>query len=109
MVGDFNHDGKPDLAVTEDSTVEILLGNGDGTFRSAHIISLGAPATRIVKGDFNRDGILDLAVAVGDYGDVFVLLGNADGSFSSRPPVLASTRTRDHTRRDRFQGWLSAT
>jgi hypothetical protein len=40
VTGDFNGDGKPDLAVTGASSVEILLGNGDGTFRSAHVISL---------------------------------------------------------------------
>src|ERR1700735_5443414 len=67
VVGDFNRDGKPDLAVTENSSVEILLGNGDGTFRSAHVIPLGAPATRIVKADFNGDGKLDLAVSAGHF------------------------------------------
>jgi hypothetical protein len=85
VTGDFNGDGKPDLAVTEASSVEILLGNGDGTFRSAHVIALGVPATRIVKADFNLDGKLDLAVAIGNFGHVVVLLGNGDGSF--QPPV----------------------
>jgi uncharacterized protein (TIGR03437 family) len=90
VVGDFNGDTKPDLAVTTvdntgAGTVEILLGNGDGTFRSAAVISVGAKATRIVKADFNGDGKLDLAVLVGDGGDVVILLGNGDGSF--RAPI----------------------
>ena len=70
-------------------SVEILLGNGDGSFRSVHIISLGAPATRIVKADFNLDGKLDLGVEIGNFGHVVVLLGNGDGSFQSPVDVGA--------------------
>lgn len=91
VTGDFNGDGKPDLAVTEASSVEILLGNGDGTFRSAHVISVGAPATRIVKADFNLDGKPDLAVSVGNFGHVVVLLGNGDGSFQAPVDVGAQS------------------
>jgi hypothetical protein len=84
VAGDFNHDGKPDLAVTgKEGSVAILLGNGDGTFRSGQTIPVGAPATRIVKADFNHDGNLDLAVSVGSNGQVVVLLGNADGTFQA--------------------------
>jgi uncharacterized protein (TIGR03437 family) len=87
IAGDFNRDGKPDLAVSgsdagNKGTVEILLGQGDGTFRST-VIPLGAPATRIAKADFNGDGKLDLAVSVGDHGQVVILLGNGDGTFQA--------------------------
>jgi hypothetical protein len=70
-IGDFNGDGKQDLAVADygDSVtsagagVSILLGNGDGTFRAAQKLNAGVAATSIVTADFNRDGKLDLAVA----------------------------------------------
>jgi uncharacterized protein (TIGR03437 family) len=95
-VGDFNGDGKPDLAVSGDDSagngaVEILLGNGDGTFHSAGVITVGPPATRIAQADFNRDGRLDLAVSVGTNGHVIILLGNGDGSFHA--PIDSSATT----------------
>src|ERR1035441_6892695 len=95
VAGDFNRDGKPDLAVSGDDSsgngaVEILLGNGDGTFRSAGVIVVGPPATRIAQADFNLDGALDLAVSVGTKGQVMILLGNGDGSF--RTPLDSGDR-----------------
>ena len=71
MEGDFNGDGKPDLAVTNASGVSVLLGNGDGTFQPPittpldHGYVIGGNG-EMVAGDFNGDGRLDLAVA--DFG-----------------------------------------
>ena len=60
-VGDFNRDGKLDVAVTNsaDNTVSILLGNGDGTFKPQVAYPTGAAPTWIVVADFNKDGKLD--------------------------------------------------
>jgi hypothetical protein len=86
-VGDFNHDGKPDLAVAayfQNDQLMVLLGNGDGTFQSPVNYAAGVGPYSVATADFNRDGNLDLVVA--DYaiaGTVSVLLGNGDGSFQA--------------------------
>jgi hypothetical protein len=84
ITGDFNGDGKLDLAVTDSAgnAVIILLGNGDGTFGTPTTIPVGNAPYAIVAGDFNNDGKLDLAVA--NYGDgtITLLLGNGDGTFT---------------------------
>jgi hypothetical protein len=63
VAGDFNGDGKLDLAVINvlDNTISILLGNGDGTFKTQTTVSTAAFPIGIVAGDFNGDGKLDLA------------------------------------------------
>jgi len=86
-VGDFNRDGIQDLAVanTDSSNVSVLLGNGDGTFQAAVNFDVGLDnfPFSVAVGDFNGDGIQDLAVANNDLGtgNVSVLLGNGDGTF----------------------------
>jgi hypothetical protein len=93
--GDFNNDGKRDIAVVNqgDPTVNdpggvsILLGNGDGTFQPAKNLTIGKNCTSAVAGDFDGDGNTDLALlrpgdpTVNDDGDVTIFLGNGDGTF----------------------------
>jgi hypothetical protein len=84
-VGDFNGDGKLDMAVANEvsNTLTILLGNGDGTFTPAPSqLETGAIPNSIAVGDFNRDGKLDLAVVNAGQSTVTILLGNGDGTFT---------------------------
>jgi uncharacterized repeat protein (TIGR01451 family) len=84
-VGDFNGDGKPDIAVANGQNASLLLGNGDGTFQPAVNYGTGNNPSAIAIGDFNADGKLDLAAfepaSNGGSGSVSILLGNGDGTF----------------------------
>jgi hypothetical protein len=93
--GDFNDDGAADLAVTSggDNTVIILLGHGNGTFTpaSGSPITVGNLPEAVRTGDFNNDGILDLAVANANDDTVSILLGNGDGTFTPSTGSPVST------------------
>ncbi len=83
-VGDFNHDGRLDLAtageVGTQRYLNILLGNGDGTFRQGASYPGESSPASIAVGDFRGDGKQDFAVANSDTG-ISVWLGNGDGTF----------------------------
>jgi hypothetical protein len=85
-IGDFNLDGKADMAVTnvDSDNVTILLGNGSGGFTQAagSPIGVGDFPNSIAVGDFNRDGRADLAVANAHSNNVTILLGNGSGGFT---------------------------
>lgn len=85
VVGDFNSDGKEDLAMGHGPPyggVFVVLGHGDGTFAPAEIWGTGSFPISVSVGDFNADGKQDLVTAdEGDW-DVSVLLGNGDGTFA---------------------------
>ncbi len=83
VVGDFNGDGRPDLAVANGNgtTVSILTGNANGTFQAAVNYNVGNSPKSIAVGDFNADGRPDLAVSNGNSNNVSILLGNAAGTF----------------------------
>jgi hypothetical protein len=85
--GDFNGDGKTDLAVSNyaEGTVNVLLGRGDGTFEAPVSYPVGIYPGSIAVADFNGDGIPDLVVANNGStpanGSISLLLGRGDGTF----------------------------
>ena len=96
-IGDFNGDGKLDLAVANsgNDNVSVLLGNGDGTFQAHVDYPTGGNSNSVAVGDFNRDGRVDLAVATGS-GVVSVLLQTPIVSLSKSSLTFADqvVRTR---------------
>jgi hypothetical protein len=90
----LNGDGKLDVVAVGNSTIEILLGNGDGTFQTP----LETPTTQMAEAigiaDINGDGKPDIVIAnegngSANSGSVSVLLGNGNGTFQM--PVLYGT------------------
>jgi hypothetical protein len=97
-LGDFNGDGKVDLAVVNatgskntdfKTTVSVLLGNGNGTFQSPRSSVAGTKASFLISADFNGDGKLDLAVADPGSNDIAILLGFGNGYFLPAIKVAA--------------------
>jgi hypothetical protein len=101
-VADFNGDGIPDLALAnadqsrDQSSVSVLLGNGNGTFRAAVRYAAGPAPSAVAVGDFNRDGVADLVLANNvSGGTVSVLLGKGDGTFQAAVQYTAGNRPSD--------------
>lgn len=86
-VGDFNGDGRLDVAVANHATdyVTVLLGDGKGGFAAAPGSPVNVPSRPhphgVTAGDFNGDGRLDLALESRDESVVLVLYGNGEGEF----------------------------
>jgi uncharacterized protein (TIGR03437 family) len=101
VAGDFNGDGKPDLAVgysnpndlLQASSIVLLLGKGGGTFQSPVNISVPAGVVTLSAGDINNDGKLDLIANIisANSEQLAVLLGKGDGTFQA--PALINTAT----------------
>ena len=92
-VGDYNRDGKLDLAVTASAlnVVSVMLGKGDGTFQPRVDYPTGARPTSVIVADLNGDGKLDLAVTDAVASAISVLFGNGDGTFQPRADYAAQT------------------
>jgi hypothetical protein len=91
VAADFNNDGNLDVAIVHPTTtsqgfgnaVTVHLGDGKGSFASPGIVFFtGGTDTALVVGDFNEDGIPDLAVASCDAGAIYIHQGNGDGTFT---------------------------
>jgi hypothetical protein len=80
-VGDYNGDGKPDIAELSSNGLAILFGKGHGVFASSLDYVAGPYPGWVAEGDFNGDGNLDLATANGDGSSVNILLGDGEGHF----------------------------
>jgi hypothetical protein len=93
VVGDFDGDGQLDLMVAHNNQIAVLLGNGDGTFRTPVLNALNFNAAIFLGlGDFNGNGKLDVAVYGADptsIDELVTLLGNGDGTFTrgTSPPT----------------------
>jgi hypothetical protein len=106
VVGDFNGDGIPDLIVTINGTLEVLLGDGLGGFGTPIPVTstlpnypglpsfpAGSIPKGLVVGDFNGDGKLDVAGEAlsntdGTYAYLAVLFGNGDGTFQATAQTI---------------------
>jgi archaellum component FlaF (FlaF/FlaG flagellin family) len=85
VVGDFNNDEIPDLAVIDPPYISVLLGNGNGTFQPPSDNNSFAGGKWLALADFNNDHKLDVLVS-GSFGstyDIGVLLGNGDGTLQN--------------------------
>ena len=82
-IGDFNGDGKMDLAIANTSNISIMIGNGSGGFSLGPQtpITTGSNPYQILAADFNGDGKLDLAVTNNGSATLSLLLGVGNGTF----------------------------
>src|SRR3954468_15161093 len=84
-VGDFNNDGKPDFVADNfiGGSVSVFLGDGAGGFIEANnspVAMAGGPIY-VATGDFNADGLADLATANISPAGIGILVGTGNGGF----------------------------
>jgi hypothetical protein len=93
-VGDFDHNGAPDLVTANESngSVSVLMNNGDGSFRPHIDLTVGSFPRAVAVGDFNGDGLPDVATAQQLTNTVSVLLGHGNGTFA-QPLVFTASRS----------------
>jgi hypothetical protein len=90
--GDFNKDGRLDIAVLCQRTIQVYLGGTTSLFTAGGVVQLdyGAATLSIAAADLNGDGNLDLVVADTQVPVVFELLGNGGGAFGLPIPFYVN-------------------
>ena len=83
--GDFNEDGRPDMAVGNEgaSGVSVLLGLAGGGFAPSVLYNTGPVPGEIAVADFDRDGHLDFAVGHYNTNTVVIMRGTGTGTFTT--------------------------
>ena len=92
VVGDFNRDHIPDLAVTNNgpmkSGLEIFIGDGKGNFQPGFKYEAkNYRPLALTMADLNNDGKMDLITVDPTHHNVTVFLGNGDGTFKVNEPI----------------------
>ena len=88
--GDFNRDGKVDLAAFEGKQIEILINQGSGMFAPVQILKMSGSSASGVVGDFDGDGFADIANSEGN--KALVWWGKGNGTFAA-PAIITPPST----------------
>jgi hypothetical protein len=94
VTGDFNNDGKADIALAGGpgwASIPVAFSNGDGSWRvtnlgissgdAAFLSMIQQPNAKAIAGDFNSDGKADIALSGGNWTTIPIAFSNGDGSF----------------------------
>lgn len=98
---DVNGDEILDIltSVYDSNSVDVMIGNGDGTFKAKVSYAGGSASWDVQAADITGDGILDLVTAADD-SKINVLIGNGDGTFQAKISYSADSNMRNVVLRD---------